>query len=115
MPAGLSLVSPEKLIEDESRQATQAVAVDNQQNEQFTTSLSAFIDNEFHRMVRHRDGASGWTDRLTSAMRVFSGQYDSQKLMEIRRFGGSEIYSRLIAAKCRGATALLRGCRRVDS
>lgn len=59
-------------------------------------------------MVRHRDGASGWSDRLVAAMRVFNGQYNSTKLAEIKRFGGSDIYARLIATKCRGATSLLR-------
>jgi hypothetical protein len=111
LPAGLRLVSPQQLIEDDARQASQAVAIEDAvtaNNEQFTTALAAYIDNEFGRMVRHRDSAQGWSDRLTNAMRVFSGQYDSQKLMEIRRFGGSEIYARLIAAKCRGATSLLR-------
>ena len=52
--------------------------------------------------------SNGWTDRLTSAMRVFNGVYDGTKLAEIRRFGGSDIYARLIATKCRGATSLLR-------
>ena len=111
MPAGLRLVSPQQLIEDDARQATQAVEIDNAvaaNSEQFTTALASYIDNEFGRMVRHRDSAQGWSDRLTSAMRVFSGQYEAHKLMEIRRFGGSEIYARLIAAKCRGATSLLR-------
>ena len=56
-------------------------------------------------MVRHRDGASGWSDRLVNAMRVFNGDYDTEKLAEISRFGGSEIYARLIATKCRGATS----------
>jgi len=111
LPAGLRLVSPQQLIEDDARQATQAVEIDNAvaaNSEQFTTALASYIDNEFGRMVRHRDSAQGWSDRLTSAMRVFSGQYEAHKLMEIRRFGGSEIYARLIAAKCRGATSLLR-------
>ena len=110
MAAGLRLVSPTQLIETEARQATERVVAEEQlrQSEQFTTSLAAFIDNELGRMVRHRDSAQGWTDRLTNAMRVFSGQYDATKLSEIRRFGGSEIYARLIAAKCRGATSLLR-------
>jgi hypothetical protein len=110
LPAGLRLVSPQQLIETEARQATQAVEIDNKlsSNEQFITSLSAYIDNEFGRMVRHRDSAQGWSDRLTNAMRVFSGQYEAGKLMEIRKFGGSEIYARLIASKCRGATSLLR-------
>jgi hypothetical protein len=111
LPAGLRLISPEQMVENDARQSEFAGEVNQLQqanNEQFTTSLAAFIDNEFGRMVRHRDSAQGWTDRLTNAMRVFSGQYDTTKLMEIRRFGGSEIYARLIAAKCRGATSLLR-------
>lgn len=45
---------------------------------------------------------------MVNAMRVFSGKYDSQKLAEIKRFGGSEIYARVVATKCRGATSLLR-------
>ena len=73
-----------------------------------TSSLVAFIDNEFSNFMRHRDGANGWTDRLITAMRVFNGDYDGTKLAEIRRFGGSDIYARLIATKCRGATSLLR-------
>ena len=59
-------------------------------------------------MVRHRDGANGWSNRLVAALRTFNGEYDSSKLMEIRKFGGSDIYARLIAGKCRGATSLLR-------
>lgn len=109
MAAGLRLVTPTELVDQErTDNAARAAADAAQANQQVTNSLVAFIDNEFGRMVRHRDGASGWSDRLVSAMRVFAGQYDSQKLMEIRKFGGSEIYARLIAAKCRGATSLLR-------
>jgi hypothetical protein len=106
--AGLRLVSPEQLLanEDQAAQAEEAARLAANQNT--ASSLSAFIDNEFNRMVRHRDGASGWSDRLTTAMQVFNGKYGPTKLMEIRRFGGSEIYARLIATKCRGAASLLR-------
>jgi len=108
--AGLRLVSPEQLLVNEQQQATEAVAAEAAANEnsRLNTSLVAFIDNEFSRFKRHRDSASGWSERLTNAMRVFSGVYDVQKLQEIRRFGGSEIYARLTAGKCRGATSLLR-------
>ncbi|HET7239342.1 MAG TPA: hypothetical protein VFI76_09955, partial [Terrimicrobiaceae bacterium] len=108
--AGLRLVSPEQLLAGEQQQAAAAVAAEDaaNQNSRLNTSLVAFIDNEFSRFKRHRDSSSGWSDRLTTAMRVFSGVYEVQKLQEIRRFGGSEIYARLTAAKCRGATSLLR-------
>lgn len=110
MAAGLRVVSPEGLLAqeaqaDQTRIDAERIAADNQN---IQLSLAAFIDNQFSIMSRHRDGASGWSDRLVHAMRVFNGQYDTQKLMEIRKFGGSQIYSRLVATKCRGATSLLR-------
>jgi hypothetical protein len=71
--------------------------------------LAGFIRDQFGMMQRHRDDANaGWTNRLLQAMRVFNGQYDSSKLQEIKKFGGSEIYARVVAMKCRGAHALLR-------
>jgi len=108
--AGLRLVTPEQLIAGEQQQAAETVAAQDAANEnsRLNTSLVAFIDNEFSRFKRHRDSASGWSDRMTNAMRVFSGVYDVSKLQEIRKFGGSEIYARLTAGKCRGATSLLR-------
>jgi hypothetical protein len=108
MAAGLRLVTPEGLQSQEAEAARKAVIAEDEASSTLTSNLVAFIDTEFETFVRHRDGASGWTDRLTAAMRTFHGQYDSQKLSEIRRFGGSEIYARLIATKCRGATSLLR-------
>jgi len=109
-PAALRIVSPDQLIEQEAMSDATRVAAEDAANEnsQLNTSLVAFIDNKFSTFMRHRDGANGWTDRLVTAMRVFSGQYDPQKLAEIKKFGGSEIYARLVATKCRGATSLLR-------
>jgi len=111
MPAPvLRIVSPDGLLQQEADADAQRIAAERklQAESQLTTSLAAFIDNEFQDMVRHRDGASGWSDRLVNAMRVFNGQYDNSKLAEIKRFGGSDIYARLVATKCRGATSLLR-------
>lgn len=106
----LRVVSPDALVESEARaDAARVEAEDRQRDEtHLSNSLVAFIDNEFNTFVRHRDGANGWSDRLVSALRTFNGQYDATKMMEIRRFGGSEIYARLTATKCRGATSLLR-------
>jgi len=46
--------------------------------------------------------------RLMKCLRAYSGEYEPEKLAEIRKFGGSEVYSRLTAVKCRGATSMLR-------
>lgn len=73
------------------------------------TNLSGYIRTQYEMMVRHRNTpVSGWSMRLISALKTFNGQYDTTKLSEIAKFGGSEIYARISAAKCRGASSLLR-------
>lgn len=46
--------------------------------------------------------------RMLSAIRRRRGEYDPEKLVEIRRFGGSEIYMMLTSNKCRAASSWLR-------
>ena len=73
------------------------------------TNLAAYIRREFDLFKRHRNNAmAGWSERLLNALRVFNGQYDGTKLAEIEKFGGSTVYARIIAMKCRGASSLLR-------
>lgn len=71
------------------------------------TNLINFIRTQWEIMRNHRS-TSGLDERLLRAMRVFNGEYDNTKLAEIQKFGGSEVYSRIVAAKARGATALMR-------
>src|SRR5262252_6888990 len=105
-PTSLRVVSGTDMA---AQDAASANAVNDQAaaNTPFV-GLLGFIRNEWDIMRRHRDGATGWTERLLQAMRAFNGVYDPTKLAEIRKFGGSEVYARLIAAKCRGASSLLR-------
>jgi hypothetical protein len=70
--------------------------------------LARHIRTEWDMMRNHRNSAVGWNDRLLHAQRVFNGEYDDSQLMDIKQFGGSEVYARIIALKCRGASALLR-------
>jgi hypothetical protein len=73
------------------------------------SSLGGYIRGQLDIFRRHREtGGSGWSDRLLHALRVFNGEYSPEKLAEIKRFGGSESYARIIAMKCRGASSLLR-------
>ena len=73
-----------------------------------TTNLAGYIRTQFEMMKNHRNSQSGWSERLSEALRTFNGVYSADKLAEIKRFGGSEIYARISAAKCRGASSLLR-------
>ena len=78
-------------------------------SDQVATGLSGYIRGEWDVYKRHRDnGQSGWSHRLLSALRAFNGQYEPAKIAEIAKFGGSQIYARIIAMKCRGASSLLR-------
>jgi hypothetical protein len=73
------------------------------------TNLAAYIGTQFEQMKNHRNNtSSGWSERLLNALRTFNGQYDANKLSEINKFGGSQVYARITAAKCRGAASLLR-------
>lgn len=46
--------------------------------------------------------------RLLQCMRQRNGEYDPDKLAEIKKQGGSEIYMMLTSTKCRGASSWLR-------
>jgi hypothetical protein len=71
--------------------------------------LGSWIRNQWWIFRNHRNlGNNPINQRLLRAQRMFEGKYDSEKLAQIQTFGGSEVYSRQVANKCRGATALLR-------
>lgn len=78
------------------------------QSEQTLEDLAGYVHNQYDIFSNHRNTQPGWARRLLAALRTFNGQYDPQKLAAIRQFGGSEVYARLVAMKCRGATSLLR-------
>src|SRR3954468_25067626 len=70
--------------------------------------LAGYIKSQFELMRNHRNTAAGWSDRMMEAMRAFNGQYSPSKMQEVMKFGGSQIYARLTAQKCRAASSLLR-------
>jgi hypothetical protein len=108
-PQGVLRVVPGPVLEanlkkaDEERAAAQLAS-----SQPELTGLASFIRSQFEIMSRHRNSASGWGDRLLAALRAFNGEYEPGKLQQIKQFGGSEVYARIIAAKCRAASSLLR-------
>jgi hypothetical protein len=70
--------------------------------------LVGYIRAQFEMMRNHRNTASGWSNRMLEALRTFNGQYSPTKMQEVNKFGGSQIYARLTAQKCRAASSLLR-------
>jgi hypothetical protein len=71
--------------------------------------LAGYVTDQYTLMRRHRDTVGrGWSDRLLAALRAFDGVYEPNIIEEVKRFGGSNVYARTIAMKCRGTSSLLR-------
>jgi hypothetical protein len=105
----LRVVSPGQLSAAMQQQDEQRATLTSPTDPQVVSALAQFIKTQYDIMRRHRDTVSaGWSERLLSAMRMFNGTYDTSKLQEIRKFGGSEVYARIVSMKCRGASSLLR-------
>jgi hypothetical protein len=106
----LRVIPPGALDRMEANKAKEAAAAQDaaKLSDVTMTNLAGFVRSQFEMMRNHRNSASGWTERLIEALRTFNGQYSADKLNDIKKFGGSEAYARVTAAKCRGASSLLR-------
>jgi hypothetical protein len=69
--------------------------------------LSSYIRGRMTEMRNFRN-SEGISERLLEGLRAYRGEYDASLLAEIKQFGGSSVYARVTATKCRAATALLR-------
>jgi hypothetical protein len=74
---------------------------------QVLSGLAGYIQTCYRTAADNRQN-QGVDDRMMSALRALRGEYDAKTLSDIRNFGGSEIYARVIASKVRGCAALLR-------
>lgn len=104
----LRVVPPAELETELKRQDEERVKQSSAVSDEALTSLAGHIRTRFEVFRNHRDSSSGWNERLVSALRTFNGEYDAEKLHEIEKFGGSKVYARIIAMKCRTASSLLR-------
>ena len=103
----LRVVSPEALTNAENKKR----AADAEANKPtaLPEDLGAYIRRRWMILRNHRNSnADPMNQRLLRSQRMFNGEYDPQKLAAISEFGGSQVYSRLVAQKARGASALLR-------
>lgn len=103
----LRVVSPADLDEQDRQQAALRAAASAKAAP--TYDLASFVRQRWQMFRNHRNqGNDPLNDRLLRSQRMFEGKYDPEVLAEIKKFGGSEVYSRLVAVKCRGATSLMR-------
>ena len=100
----LRVVTPDEVNKKEQAQLGQQEV---EQDAEGIDQLAAFIRREWY-TFRNWRASERINARLLASLRAFNGEYSAEKLKEIKMFGGSTIYSRVIAVKCRGATSLLR-------
>jgi hypothetical protein len=105
----LRIVTPDELATKERQEieTAQKLRADEQRARTEYTDLRRYIDQQWAISRDHRN-SRGINDRIMASLRTFNGQYDPRQLGEIRKFGGSEVYARIVGTKARGATALLR-------
>lgn len=108
-PGLLRVVSPGALTaQDQLAEAERQRAKFEARMEPAMEDLAAYIRGKFDMMRDHRNGDAGWTNRLMASLRMFNGEYEPDRLSAIREYGGSEIYARLVAVKCRASAAMLK-------
>lgn len=89
-------------IEQEQRAAAEAT-----QQQPLVQGLAAHVQ-KFWMTARMARLNSGVEERMLQNIRARRGEYDPEKLADIRKTGGSEIYMMLTSQKCRGAGAWLK-------
>jgi hypothetical protein len=108
----LQVIPPAALEQQLDQRATASAAAAQAANASASlaglSTLVGYIKGQYEIFRNHRNTAAGWSERMLIGLRTFNGQYDPNKLNEIRKFGGSEVYARTSAQKCRAASSLLR-------
>lgn len=109
----LNIKTPDETTAIHEEAAANRIVQLHPEQEPELDALAAHIRVQWEIMRNHRTSTGvarrgSINLRLINALRTFHGQYPPDKLQEIKTFGGSEVYARVTAVKCRGATSLLR-------
>lgn len=104
----LQVVPPAELERQIQQRANDQAAAQTATQQTQYPELAGYVKAQFEIFRNHRNTNAGWSNRMLAALRTFNGQYDPTKLIEIVKWGGSQVFARLIAQKCRAASSLLR-------
>lgn len=94
----------------QNREQAEIDAVENERAEapeMARNNLAGYIRGEFYDF-RNQRVQQNVDARIAGALMAYNGQYSAAKMAEIKKFGGSDVYSRVTTVKCRGTTAMLR-------
>ena len=102
MSLGLALIPVARASDLEAQAQKRSTEL---QNKPVIQGLAAHVRK---RWETAKDGKRDLEERMLQCLRQRNGEYDPDKLADIKRQGGSEIYIMLTSVKCRAATSWLR-------
>lgn len=102
MALGLALIPVARASDLEAQAQKRSAEL---QNQPVIQGLAAHVRK---RWETAKYGKRDLEERMLQCVRQRNGQYDPDKLADIKRQGGSEIYIMLTSVKCRAATSWLR-------
>ena len=102
MATGLALIPVARAADLEAQAKKRSDAL---QNQPVIQGLAGHVRS---RWTESKDAKQDLEERMLQCVRQRDGKYDPDKLAEIQRQGGSEIFVQLTSVKCRAATSWLR-------
>lgn len=103
----LRIVTNDELLEAEAKAEQEA----KKQRDVVNSSLANHVRKCWDNAKDHKRDVE---QQMLRNLRQRNGEYESSKLSEIRKFGGSEIFMRLTDTKCRTAAAWIRDVLSLD-
>lgn len=117
-PAIAGAAPPVPAISGFSDSATQLIINSAEQEQQAANDRAAVISSlASHIRTRWEDAKRAKQQiepKLLAALRQRGGEYPQEKLAEIRKMGGSEVFARLTDTKCAAAAAWIRDVLSLD-
>ncbi len=102
----VAVQSPDEVNQQEEDKATRRAALDAAQSSPVITGLAAHVTRRWESARSYKE--TNIVPRLEECHRRRSGKYSTQKLQEIREFGGSEVWMNLTNVKARAIESWLR-------
>lgn len=107
MANGILAVVSEGELQQREQQEIDAAQISQRDSDLAENNLAGYIRGMFYEFRNYRVEERIDT-RIDTALRTYNGRYTAGKIAEIKKFGGSDVYSRITTTKCRGTTAMLR-------
>ena len=105
----LRVVSPDKVITEEKAAAEKRKAEHELNSDEPVNALVDHLRGLWQAAYQAKhDGEDPIQDRLLKCLRQRLGQYDPDKIADIRKFGGSEVYFPLTNTVCRSCEAWIK-------